>query len=86
MFSGHDRFYEGELPSFDVPADQELKRNPRKERVRRREQLSHLVYGSATLPTPGAKSLRMQCHNVPIELPPPPSTHHIVSDHSYSKT
>lgn len=80
--SGHDRFYEGERPSFDVPA--ESKRNSRKQRVRKREQLSQLVFGRATLPAPGARSIRMQYHNVPIELPPPPSTHHVLSDHCYT--
>ena len=36
--SSHDRFYEGVQPSFDIPAPS--KQNPRKQRVRRCEQLS----------------------------------------------
>ena len=82
--ASHDRFYEGERPSFDTPA--ESKRNPRKQRVRRRDQLSQLVYGRATLPIPGARSVRLQYHNVPIELPPPPSYHPVLSDRSYATT
>ena len=65
--SGHDRFYEGERPSFDVP--DKSKRNPRNQRVRTRGQLFQLVYGRATLPVPGARSVRMQYHNVPVEIP-----------------
>lgn len=81
--SSHDRFYEGERPSFDVPG--QSKRNPRKQRVRRREQLSHLVYGRATLAKPGARSTRMEHHNLPIELPPPPGTSRPLTEHSYAR-
>lgn len=63
--SSHDRFYEGDLPLFDLPA--ESKRNPTNQRTRRRDRLSQMVYGRATLPEPGARSTRMQYHNVPIK-------------------
>ena len=79
--SEHDWFYEGERPSFDISASS--KRNPRK-RVRQKELLSQLVYGRVSLPTPGARSIRMQYHNVPIDLPPPPTTHNPLLEHSYA--
>ena len=59
--SSHDRFYEGERISFDVPNTS--KRNPRHQRVRRKELLSDLVIGRVSLPQPGAKSVRMQFQN-----------------------
>lgn len=67
--SSHDRFYEGERPSFDIQASGKSSRNPRNQRVRRRDQLSQMVFGRVTLPTPGARSVCMQYHNVPVELP-----------------
>ena len=78
--SEHDRFYEGERPTFDVAA----KKKPKQKRVRTREQLSELVFCRATLPIPGARSVRMEFHNLPVELPPPPTVHHPLSDHTYS--
>ena len=77
--SEHDRFYEGERPTFDDPAKKTMKHK----RVRRREQLSELVFGRVTLPTPGARSIRMKFHNLPVELPPPPTVYHPLSDHNY---
>ena len=82
--SSHDRFYEGVRPSFDV--QEQSKRNPRKQRVRRREKLSQLVYGRAILPKPGARSIRMEYHNLPVELPPHPDTFKPSTEHSYAKT
>ena len=82
--SSHDRFCEGEMPSFDVPALSN--RNPRKQRVRRREQLSELVFGRATLPKPGVRSTRLEYHNVPINLRPPPGTYTpVLTEHSHAK-
>ena len=85
--SSHDRFYEGERPGFelaDASSRNPSRGNPRNQRVRRREQLTDMVFGRATLKQPGARSTRLQFHNVPIELPPPPSaTHHALSDHNY---
>ena len=79
--SAHDRFYEGERPHFD-----ERPHKVKKQRIRRRELGSSLVFGRATLPVPGARSVRMTYHNLPLELPPPPTvdSHHL-SEHSYAK-
>ena len=80
LTSSHDRFYEGERPHFD-----EKPRSQRSKRVRRREQPANLVYGRATLPTPGSHSTRMKFHNLPLELPPVPNAkaQHL-HEHSYS--
>ena len=80
--SSHDRFCEGPRPSFDV-SSQSPGRNPRHQRVQRREQLGLLAPGRVTLPTPGAQSTRTVFHNVPVELPPPPGT--VSMDHSYGQ-
>ena len=87
--SSHDRFYEGERPNFDESSKKRSSRNPRHQRVRRIEQPSHLMFGRATFATPGAKSVRTQFHNLPVDLPPPPlpkgAHHDIRVEHSYSK-
>jgi len=63
--SSHTRFYEGPLPSFDLPP-----RKASKERhVPRREQPAAFGPRQATR---GSLSVRPQFHNVPLELPPPP--------------
>ena len=80
--SSHDRFYEGDRPSFDKGGTSS--RNPWNRRVRRRELLSDMVFGRATLSEPGATSLRLQFHNVPVELPPPPSSVNPLNDHTYA--
>ena len=83
--SSHDRFYEGLRPEFSLK-DQLSQHNPRNQRVRRYEQPSSIVMGRASLPTPGARSIRFRFHNVPIEQPPPPSRpYNPVLEHSYSK-
>jgi len=78
--SSHDRFYEGERPSFDIPGTS--KQNPRNQRARRIEQLSDMQ-GRVTLPKPGDRSIRMKYHNVPVEHVPPPSQINELTDHSY---
>ena len=80
--SSHDCFYEGERPSFDRPG--KSLRNPRTRRVRRRELLTDFVFERATLPEAGATSVRLQFHNVPVELPPPLSSVNPLSDHTYT--
>ena len=80
--SSHDRFYEGERPHFDEKPTKKANK-----RVRRREQPANLMFGRATLPTPGARSTRLEFHNLPLDLPPPPETgQQHVFEHSYSKT
>ena len=77
--SSHDRFYEGERPSFDTAAT----KKQRTSRSRRRELPGHLMFGRATLPQPSqpsSRSTRMTFHNIP---PPVPGTSAHVSDHSY---
>lgn len=81
--SSHDRFYEGERPSFDEPVGSS-KRNERNLRPRRRELLSTLDYGRASLPVTGSKSVRLQFHNLPVDMPPLPGTESHISDHSYA--
>lgn len=82
--SSHDRFYEGTRPDFSQPATKS-KRNPRHQRPRRFEQSGTLAKGRVTLPVPGTKSLRMQFHNVPVDMPPPPSLQKQIYsiEHSY---
>ena len=82
--STHDRFYEGEREDFDKY--KRPKSNPREQRVRAREQPSNLAVGRATLIQSGAKSIRREYHNLPVELPPPPTAsiqQVIASEHSY---
>ena len=81
--SSHDRFFEGMRPEFDKK--QASKQNPRNQRPRRYECPSS-TGGRVALPTPGARSIRMTFHNVPIEIPPLPSAPYQPStEHSYSK-
>lgn len=82
--SSHDRFYEGERPSFDQSA--KSTRNPRHQRPRRAELLSGMAHGRATLPVAGSRSVRMRFHNLPIEMPPPPDSAPHSSDHTYAAT
>lgn len=84
--SSHDRFFEGPRPDFSKPKVDQSKNNPRHQRVRRFEQPGNLVQGRATLATPGARSLRMQFHNLPVDMPPPPSASKDIHtlEHSYS--
>lgn len=83
--SSHDRFLEGPRPSFNDPSTTHSKYNPRQQRSRRIEQPGKLVHGRASLAVPGARSVRMQFHNVPVDVPPPPSSLkqiHVI-EHSY---
>ena len=83
--SSHDRFIEGSRPSFNEPTTTQSKRNPRQQRPRRMEQPGKLLHGRASLAVPGARSIRMQFHNVPVDVPPPPSSLkqiHLI-EHSY---
>ena len=82
--STHDRFYECERENFDTYI--RPKSNPRQQRVRTREQPGNLAVGRTTLIKSGTKSIRRQYHNLPVELPPPPTAtiqEVIASEHSY---
>ena len=85
--SRHERFFEGERPNFNI--FQKPKSNPRHQRVRLREHPGNLVSGRATLVQSGAKSIRRQFHNIPVELPPPPTSsinpNQHAGEHSYAK-
>ena len=76
--STHHRFFEGDPPDFSKPSDR-----PCALRVARRELMAGNLGGRASLVQRGATSIRTQFHNVPVELPPPPSVPAHVSDHSY---
>ena len=77
--SFHDHFFEGKRPGFNTP--QESKASTCNPRVKRSETLVGQVVQRCTLPTPGAQSVRMKYHNVPIEVPPPPNQPSNLSDH-----
>ena len=82
--SAHGRFSEGERPNFN--RGKEGKRNPRQMHPRRRELAGGLAPSRVTLAVHGSVSKRMQFHNIPVNLPPPPGTPAIHSfEHSYSK-
>ena len=83
--AAHDRFHEGPLPDFDQPRPRERKssRNPRHQRVPRRDQLGSLLAGRATMVTPGTLSTRAKFHQVPIDLPPPPGADTHLIDHPH---
>ena len=78
--SAHDRFYEGPRPSFSQPSSEPSKRNPRELKPCR---IGKLVHGHATLAVPGARSLHMQFHNVPVDIPSSLKQIHAI-EHSYS--
>lgn len=77
----HQRFYEGEMPKFNIPAAK-----PRQEqRPARRELLGGGIGGRVTMVQRGTGSIRTSFHNVPVELPPPtglPTQH--MFEHAYS--
>ena len=78
--SSHSRFYEGPLPDFNETSNK-AKRKSR--RLPRREQPAAFATRRATMPVRGSTAVRTQFHNIPIELPPPPSGPVHVFEHSY---
>ena len=77
--SSHTRYHEGPLPSFDQPAKKKsIKRVPR------REQPTAFGPRRATMPVRGSLSVRPKFHNVPLELPPPPTSPIVLYEHSYA--
>ena len=79
--SSHDRYYEGERPCFN---DTPTRTSHRTRRIPRIE-ASMFVSGRATLPVRGTQHVRAQFHNLPLDLPPPPSVLSHVSEHSYAQ-
>ena len=82
----HERFFEGDRPTFEV--FKKPKHNPRHQPIRK-DQPGQLVPSTTSLVLSGQRSIRRTYFNVPIELPPPAtSTLHSTpfhSDHTYSQ-
>lgn len=78
--STHIRFQEGTLTDFAQESAQPKRKNVR---VPRREQPAAFSIRRATMPVRGSLSVRPKFHNLPLELPPPPSGPIHVCEHSY---
>ena len=78
----HERFFEGDRPTFEV--FKKPKHNPRHQPIRKKDQPGQLVPSRSSLVQSGQRSIRRTYFNVPIELPPPP-TPTLHSDHTYSR-
>lgn len=79
--SGHHRYYEEEMPSFN-----EQVQKTKTDRHPRRELMACAVSRRATFAVRGSLSVRAQFHNLPVSLPPLPtaSVHdRIRAEHSY---
>ena len=76
--STHQRFFEGDRPDFSQPTGRVHEHHSS-----RRELLTSNIGGRASLAQHGATSIRTQYHNVPVELPPPPSMSTHIDEHSY---
>lgn len=82
--SAHQRFYEGELPSFN-----ETKEKVKTVRAPRRELLVSSLSLRATLAVRSSLSVRATFHNIPVSLPPLPSSgmsSRIATEHSYTRS
>lgn len=76
--SAHNRFYEGDLPDFSLPAarPRRPRRPPQRELLGANQRVSLAVRG--------AGSIRATFHNVPVDLPPPPGLRsQFLAEHSY---
>lgn len=78
--SVHDRFHEGPRSSFNEPPT----KTPKQQRIPRRERASVFMSGRATMPVRGTQTVRARFHNVPVDVPPPPSILTHIAEHSYS--
>ncbi len=79
--SSHDRFFEGDRPSFDKYSKPTS--NPRSQKIRAREKPG---IGQTTLIEAGARSIRRKYHMSPIDLPPLPTItlgETVTAEHSY---
>ena len=76
--SKHSRFYTGLMPDFGVkPNKTKDKKLPRFEVLGSNTRISFSVRGDS--------SIRAKFHNVPVNLPPPPSSSNPCAiDHSYA--
>ena len=77
--SAHGRFYEGNLQDFSHPASRprQLRRPPQRELLGANQRISFAARGTG--------SIRTIFHNVPVDLPPPPSsdTHFLLLTHEH---
>ena len=76
--SAHSRFYEGNLPDFNVSTShpRQPRRPPQRELLGANQRISFTVRG--------AGSIRATFHNVPVDLSPPPASEtQVLSEHSY---
>ena len=80
--SAHSHFYEGSHPDFNKAPQKQLK----EKRLPRREQPGAFVPRRATMPIRGSLALavRPKFHNLPLELPPPPTGPIFLHEHSYA--
>ena len=69
--AAHDRFYEGERPSFDMQPTR--KREAPRPPQRETQYSSAFAVGHISLPSRGEKSKRLQFHSGPVALPTPPA-------------
>ena len=67
-FTSYQSFYVGEIPSFN-----ESRSKPKWDRAPRCELLAGSVCRRASFPIRSNLSIRTQFHNVPVNLPPPPT-------------
>ena len=79
--SSHDRFHEGERPSFDQPP----KRVRKSSRLPSIETSAVFKSGRATLPKNKSLHVRAQFHNPPVQCLSPPSVPTHMADHSYGR-
>lgn len=79
--SSHNRYREGPQQDFSNPRKKPLRKS---KRVPRREQPSAFAPRRATLPVRGSLAVRPKFHNLPLELPPPPSCPVLSFEHSYA--
>ena len=77
--SGHSRYYTDLMPDFFTKPSKQKKPT----RIPRYELLG--ASNRITLAVRGESSVRTKFHNVPVELPPPPSVPNqsIIHEHSY---
>ena len=80
--SSHTRYYEGPLPEFSEPGK---KTSRKQKRIPRGEQPAAFAPRRATMPVRGSLSVRLQFHNLPLELPPLPKGPVHISEHSYTQ-
>lgn len=83
-YSTTDRFYDGDLPSFEKAPEKPKKQK----RAPRREQVGANVGRRITMAPRGTSSIRATFHNFPVDLPPPPppqgdNSQSVAHDHSY---